>query len=83
MLRRMAWRVYATAALNWDGDEGHATLYLTPEGQVCLRAQHGPVLLAGGLYPSVPDALLGAALAEHLPQPLYEALMDAAGRREA
>ena len=76
MLRPVSWRIYATAQVG----EAHATLYLIPGGGVNLRAKSGEVLLLDGFYPTVEEALLAAAFSG-LSQPLYDALLDAAGRR--
>lgn len=72
----VSWRIYATA----QAGEAHATLYLIPGGGVNLRAKSGEELLLDGFYPSIHDAVLEAALSG-LPQPLYDALLDAVGRR--
>ena len=79
----MGWRIYATAGLKRSeaAPETHATLYLTPEGRVCLRAKAGEELLLDSFSATVDDALLDAALRPELPQPLYDALMDAVARR--
>ncbi|GGR02121.1 MULTISPECIES: hypothetical protein [Deinococcus] len=74
----MGWRIFA-AAVNGDA---HATVYLTPEGRVCLRAQEGRELLCEVFVPRIEDVALEAAFSE-LPQPLYEALLDALARRSA
>ena len=74
----MGWRIFATAV---RGD-AHATVYLTPEGRVCLRAQEGCELLCEVFVERVEDVGAEAAFSD-LPQPLYDALLDALARRSA
>ena len=74
----MGWRVFAAAV----SGEAHATVYLTPEGRVCLRAQEGRELLCEVFAERIEDVVLEAAFSE-LPQPLYDALLDALARRAA
>lgn len=77
MLEGVAWRIYATAQTG----EAHATLYLIPGGGLNLRAKSGEELLLDGFYATVEEALLEAAFSG-LPQPLYDALLDAVARRD-
>jgi hypothetical protein len=84
----VSWRIYAAAQVPLPPTragyttEAHATLYLVPGGGLNLRAKAGEELLLDGFYDSVPEALLEAAFSG-LPQPLYDALLDAVARREA
>lgn len=83
MLEGVSWRIYATAQVPAKGAaEAHATLYLIPGGGLNLRAKSGEELLLDGFFPSVEEALLEAAFSG-LPQPLYDALIDAVSRRQA
>ncbi|WP_424951042.1 hypothetical protein [Deinococcus sp.] len=72
----MSWRIYSTAQVG----EAHVTLYQIPGGGVNLRAKSGEELLLDGFYGTVEEALLEAAFSG-LPQPLYDALLDAVARR--
>ncbi|WP_425146230.1 hypothetical protein [Deinococcus sp.] len=74
----MGWRIFAAAVLG----EAHATVYLTPEGRACLRAQQGAELLCEVFVQRVEDVALEAAFSP-LPQPLYTALMESLARRSA
>ncbi|MFC4455543.1 hypothetical protein [Deinococcus sonorensis] len=73
----MGWRIFATAEIR----DSHATLYLTPQQTVCLRAKAGEALLLDRAYATVEDAIMDAAVQPQLPQPLYDALLDAVERR--
>ncbi len=77
MLCLVSWRIYATAQVA----DAHATLYQIPGGGLNLRVKSGDELLLDGFYASVQEAVLEAALSG-LPQPLYDALLDAVARRE-
>jgi len=77
------WQIYATAQTGTvQTGTAHATLYLVPGGGVNLRAQRGEELLLDAQHATLQDALIGAALSG-LPQPLYDALLDAVARRAA
>jgi hypothetical protein len=76
MLRGVSWRIYATA----EAGGAHVTLYLIPGGGLNLRAKSGEELLLDGFYASLGEAMAEAAFSG-LPQPLYEALLDAVARR--
>ena len=77
MLCLVSWRIYATAQVA----DAHATLYQIPGGSLNLRVKSGDELLLDGFYASVQEAVLEAALSG-LPQPLYDAFLDAVARRE-
>lgn len=76
MLEPVSWRIYATAQVG----EAHATLYLIPGGGTNLRAKAGEELLLDGFYTTVEEAVLEVAFSG-LPQPLYDAFLDAVARR--
>ena len=73
----MSWRIYAIA----EAGGSHITLYQIPGGGLNLRAKAGEELLLDGFYATLQDAVMEAALSG-LPQPLYDALLDALARRE-